>query len=129
VTGDRYAPGFVAEGFRGHGIRYDPSPMDKSALFLELLTAVNSGAVVLLDDDRLLRELRGLERRRGSNGGRDRVDHGPNGHDDCANSAAGALVLARQTKRAMDPKLIRFCLEAGVVDRDHPDPLHARRWP
>jgi hypothetical protein len=48
--------------------------------------------VRLLDLPELLREFRGLERRRGT-AGRDRIDHGPRGHDDQANAAAGALGL------------------------------------
>lgn len=97
ISGDRYAPGFVAEQFRQHGITYVPSPLDRSQLYLELLPLVNSGQVVLLDVPELLRELRGLERRRGT-GGRDRVDHAPGAHDDLANAAAGALVLAMQAR-------------------------------
>jgi hypothetical protein len=97
TTGDRYAPGFVNEGFRAHGIRYQPSERDRSALYLDLLPSVNAGAVVLLDDAALLRALRGLERRRGASG-RDRVDHRPGAHDDRANAAAGALVLAGLTR-------------------------------
>jgi len=94
TTGDRYAPGFVMEGFRANGITYHPSERDRSTLYLDLLPRVNAGAVVLLDDVELLRELRGLERRRG-NSGRDRVDHraSASAHDDRANAAAGALTL------------------------------------
>ena len=51
----------------------------------------------LLDVPDLLRELRGLERCRGTSG-RDRVTHAPGGHDDCANACAGALVLALQAR-------------------------------
>jgi hypothetical protein len=91
VTGDRYAPGFVAEGFRSHGVKYEFSELDRSGLYLELLPRVNAGGVVLLDVEDLLRELRGLERRRGTSG-RDRVDHRPGSHDDRANASAGALV-------------------------------------
>lgn len=93
VTGDRYAAGFVQEGFRANSITYRSSERDRSALFLELLPLVNSGRAVLLDDKDLLRELRGLERRRGTSG-RDRIDHAPGQHDDRANAAAGAVVLA-----------------------------------
>lgn len=93
TTGDRYAPGFVSEGFRREGITYNHSERDRSALYLELLPAVNARRVVLLDDAELLRELRGLERRRGT-AGRDRVDHRNGFHDDRANAAAGALGLA-----------------------------------
>ena len=66
VSGDKYAPGFVAEHFRAHGIGYEPSLVDRSALYLELLPLVNSGQVRLLDQPELLRELRGLERCRGT---------------------------------------------------------------
>jgi hypothetical protein len=90
TAGDRYAPGFVSEGFRVHGITYRACQKDRSALYLDLLPGVNARRVVLLDDPDLLRELRGLERRRGSSG-RDRVDHRPGSHDDRANAAAGAL--------------------------------------
>lgn len=93
VTGDRYAPGFVSEGFRANGITYRPSERSKSELFLELVPAINAERAVLLDDSQLLRELRGLERRRGSSG-RDRVEKRAGSHDDVANAAAGALVLA-----------------------------------
>jgi hypothetical protein len=51
---------------------------------------VNARAVRLLDQPDLLRELRGLERRRGVSG-RDRVDHRPGAHDDLAVAAAGVL--------------------------------------
>lgn len=95
TRGDRYAPGFVAEGFRRHGVGYEPSDQDKSLLLLDLLPALNAGRVMVLDAPDLLRELRALERRRGPSG-RDRVTHPPGGHDDLANAAAGALVQCRQ---------------------------------
>jgi hypothetical protein len=98
VSGDRYAPGFVSEGFRAHGVTYHASERDRSALFLELVGLVNSSRVLLLDDPELLRELRCLERRRGPSG-RDRVDHRPGAHDDRANAAAGALVVAARGPR------------------------------
>lgn len=103
TTGDRYAPGFVLEGFRAYGLRYAPSTQDRSALYLELLPLLNAGRVRLLDSPDLLRELRGLERRRGS-AGRDRIDHAPGQHDDRANAVAGALVLAagRDTRAAAE---------------------------
>lgn len=93
VEGDRYAPGFVEEGFRKHDVTYVAAARTRSELYLELLPLVNAGAVRLTDDAALLGELRGLERRRGT-AGRDRVDHRPGSHDDRANAAAGALVAA-----------------------------------
>lgn len=95
TRGDKYAPGFVKEGFASHNIRYDFSEKDRSALYLECLPLVNAQQAVLLDLPDLIRELRGLERHRGPSG-RDRVDHAPGQHDDQANCACGALLLASQ---------------------------------
>jgi hypothetical protein len=93
ITGDRYAGEFPVAEFRQHGIELAPRDRDRSGLYLDLLPLVNAGRVSLLDDAETLRELRGLERRRGS-AGRDRVDHPVGGHDDRANVVAGALVRA-----------------------------------
>lgn len=98
TCGDRYAPGFVNEGFRVNGIHYQPSEYDRSALYLESLPLVNAQRAVLLDRPDVLRELRGLDRRRGTSG-RDRVDHRSGSHDDLANVAAGVLVLCAQQER------------------------------
>jgi hypothetical protein len=94
VEGDAYAPGFVSDGFRRHGIQYVRATRTRSEWYLELLPRVNAARVRLLDLPDLLRELRGLERLRGRGAARDRVDHRPGAHDDLANSAAIALVRA-----------------------------------
>jgi len=88
--------GFVASAFLSNGVTYEVSRVDRSAIYLEFLPLVNSNTVLLLDVPEMLRELRGLERRRGASG-RDRVDHRPGSFDDLANAAAGALVLAART--------------------------------
>lgn len=93
VRGDRYAGEWVAETFRRHGIAYRSAAKTRSELYLELLPMLNSGQVRLLDLPRLLDQLCALERHT-SRSGRDMVDHGPGGHDDVANAAAGALVAA-----------------------------------
>jgi hypothetical protein len=112
VQGDRYSAEFVVEAFRSHGIRYQPSEGDRTTLYLELLPAVNAGRVVLLDVPELLRELRGLERRRGPSG-RDRVDHGRAQHDDRANAAAGSLLTAPALTRRMSSEMMLSLLRAG----------------
>jgi hypothetical protein len=89
VTGDCYAGEWPREAFRSHGIEYRVAELDRSRLYLELLPIINTGTVELPDEAKLLRELRGLERRRGS-AGRDRVDHAPGQHDDRANAVAGS---------------------------------------
>ncbi|MCC7033835.1 MAG: hypothetical protein IT179_13500 [Acidobacteria bacterium] len=107
VVGDRYAGEFVAEQFRARGVRYRPADRDRSALYLDLLSHVQAGTVALLDDAATLRELRGLERRRGPSG-RDRVDHRPGAHDDRAVVAAGALLacVARTDGGALAGRLV-----------------------
>lgn len=91
VFGDRYAGEWPREQFRKHGVNYEPSDRSKSELYVDLLPLINSGAVDLLDNDRVVQQLVGLERRT-ARGGRDSIDHAPGGHDDLANAVAGALV-------------------------------------
>jgi hypothetical protein len=88
ITGDRYAGEWPREAFRSHRIEYSVTAMDRSRLYLELLPLINAGAIDLPDDPKLLHELRGLERRRGS-AGRDRVDAPAGQHEDRANAVAG----------------------------------------
>jgi hypothetical protein len=98
VRGDRYAGEWPRERFQVHGITYEPADRSRSELYGELLPLLNSRRATLLDDKRLTSQLVGLERRT-SRGGKDSIDHGPGGHDDVANAAAGALVYALARSR------------------------------
>jgi len=100
VTGDRYAGEWPREQFRKHGVEYAVSELAKSELYREALPLINSGRVELLDNPRLFAQLGALERRTGR-GGRDSIDHAPGAHDDLANAAAGALVLAAKHGRVV----------------------------
>lgn len=101
VTGDRYAGEWVRTAFERQGVSYWHSELSKSEIYLESLPLFTTGAVDLLDYQPLLLELQQLERRT-SKSGRDSVDHPPQGHDDYANAACGALVLAvRQEQHAL----------------------------
>lgn len=82
----------MREQFQRHGIHYKHSDLTKSELYLESLPLFAQGAVDLLDYQPLLMELAQLERRT-ARSGKDSVDHPPQGRDDLANSACGALVL------------------------------------
>lgn len=88
ICGDRYAGEWPREAFKRHGITYEPAAAPKSDLYRDLLPLLNSGRVQLLDDDQLIKEFQGLERRT-ARGGRDSIDHAPNAHDDLANAVAG----------------------------------------
>jgi hypothetical protein len=94
VTGDRYAGEWVASAFSRNGIAYEPSSLDKSSIYMECLPAFAERRVTVLNDKRLITELRMLERRPRSGGRSDIVDHPSNGRDDAANAACGALWLA-----------------------------------
>ncbi|MBI2526595.1 MAG: hypothetical protein HYV93_11465 [Candidatus Rokubacteria bacterium] len=118
VFGDRYAGEFVAEQFRAHGIEYIAS-RDKSVVYLDLLALVNAGGAVLLDHPGLLRELRGLERRRGTSG-RDRIDHRPGAHDDLAVAAAVALTTASSAAGAAPADMALTAGEYAQIRRALP---------
>jgi hypothetical protein len=113
VTGDRYAGDWPRDAFRKHSLTYrtewrDPKEpgkllsLTKNDIYRELLPLLNGRRVELLDEPRLLRQLASLERRTGSSG-RDVIDHGPGQHDDLANSAAGALLLAARGRSFARP--------------------------
>jgi hypothetical protein len=90
ITGDNYAAGWVAEAFGKAGVRYIKSDRDRSGVYLDMLPLLTSGRARLLDHQRLVAQLVGLERRT-ARGGRDSIDHAPGAHDDVANAVAGAL--------------------------------------
>ena len=90
VSGDRYSGSWSAEAFRKAGITYLTSEMNKSEIYLEALPFINAGICELVDNRDLVKELRQLERRRGSSG-KDTVDHPRGLHDDLANVTCGML--------------------------------------
>ena len=88
VVGDRYAGIWPVEMFSKHGIIYEAAEKPKSDLYTDLLPLINSGRIELLDHGKLINQLIGLERHT-ARGGRDTIDHAPNGKDDLANVVAG----------------------------------------
>jgi hypothetical protein len=110
VTGDKYAGAWVSQAFEKEGITYRASELNKSEIYLEALPYINAGLVELLDSRELVRELRILERRRGSSG-KDTVDHpksigGGAAHDDRANVTAGIIIQLKSSNR--EPYLLTF---------------------
>ena len=95
VTGDRYSAEFTASAFRAYGIAYQPSVKNKSELYGELLPMLCSNSVALPDNDVLISQLAGLERRTRS--GREIIDHPSSAgaaKDDLANAVAGAAFMS-----------------------------------
>ena len=133
VYGDRYAGEWPKEQFGRHGVRYEQSAKPKSDLYIDLLAAINSKRVALLDHARLLSQLCGLERRV-SRAGKDSIDHAPGAHDDLANCVAGlvAATLSKHGGYTLEP------FQVGYIDADAParadapaqqaDPDGAQEW-
>jgi hypothetical protein len=119
VRGDRYAGEWPRERFQTHGIIYDPAEQAKSDLYRDLLPGVNSSTVELLDAPRLVTQLVNLERRT-ARGGRDTIDHGPQGQDDLANAVAGVLVPLLSGQG--EPTLLRYYREEVAKRRGAPAP-------
>jgi hypothetical protein len=92
VVGDRYGGEWPRERFRTFGIQYALSVKNKSDIYRDALPGLNSGKFELLDHQRLVAQICGVERRT-ARGGRDSIDHPPGQHDDIANSALAALSL------------------------------------
>jgi hypothetical protein len=95
IVGDKYAGEWPRERFSEHGITYEPSAAPKSDLYRDLLPVLNSKKIDLLDNDRLVAQLVGLERRT-ARSGKDSIDHAPGAHDDLVNAMAGVCVLVNK---------------------------------
>jgi hypothetical protein len=93
ATGDRYAAQWVVSAFAANGIKYQHSERDRSAIYSDCLPLFSSGRALILDNPKLISQFASLERKTSSIG-KDRIDHGPGGHDDLCNAAALAMVLA-----------------------------------
>jgi hypothetical protein len=96
---DRYGAQWVADAFRRHGIELVKSPHDRSAIYLNVLPALNAGQIKLLDLPRIRSQLLALERRTIRGSGRDVIDHPTAGSDDLINCVCGALVMAAANTR------------------------------
>ena len=113
----------MQERFTKEGVRYVVAEKPKSDLYKELLPAINSRRVDLLDHQKMIAQLCNLERRT-ARGGRDSIDH-PNdkrSHDDVINACAGALTLALGKAREpmrISPKLLQWAAQPGGLDRRH----------
>lgn len=93
VTGDAYAGQTFRRDFEDEGVTYIVSDRTKSEIYDLFEPELNAGAVEILDIQELQDQLLTLVIR-GS-----RIDHQPGDHDDWANAAAGALVLASEKQR------------------------------
>jgi hypothetical protein len=103
LEGDRYGGDWPADRFREHRIGYQFAEESKSKIYGNWLPALMERAVDLPDDKKLRSQLVALDRRTSRAG--DIIDHPPNGHDDYANAAAGALLKAYTIGLRMKPEV------------------------
>lgn len=96
VVGDQFGSRFAEQEMSRAGVTLWPSDRSCSVLYLELLAAVNSRQVELLDVDVLQAQLGALQRRAGRSG-REVVGHPVGQHDDVSNAVAGAVSEALQS--------------------------------
>jgi hypothetical protein len=92
VTGDAYAGQTFRRDFEDLGITYSVSPRTKAEIYDAFEPKLNAGEVELLDDGKLQEQLLTLVIRSG------KIDHLSGDHDDYANAACGAIVLASVVK-------------------------------
>ncbi|MFN8545728.1 MAG: hypothetical protein U0807_16200 [Candidatus Binatia bacterium] len=95
ATSDRYAGVWVPAAFLKHGIRVEQSAAAKSELYASALPLILGRRCELLDLPRLQAQFVALERKT-ARSGRESIAEPPGGHDDLANGAVGAVVLATQ---------------------------------
>jgi hypothetical protein len=98
VYADRYASGFASDAFEAVGLTLEHSALNKSQLYIELLSMVNSGSIAIPDFERGRRQLLALQRRAGQ-GGRESIDHPKNGKDDIVNAWAGVAYYCKETRK------------------------------
>jgi hypothetical protein len=96
--GDRWGSEWTVQRFAKNGIKYIHSDQSRSDIYLEILPAINSKRVELLDISRMRDQFVALERRTGR--GADSIGPAPTQRDDVCNAAAGALVLAGKKKNS-----------------------------
>jgi hypothetical protein len=124
VTGDQYGSEWVQERFRTRGFGYEVADKTKNELYRELLPLIKSEMVELLDDRRLIAQLRLLERT--TSRGPERIGPPPRSHDDVANAVAGALVAA--ACGGPDSGLARMGLVLNPTDETGEDLEKDVRW-
>jgi len=95
VVGDAYGKNWVFEAFKKNDIVYEESELTKNEIYLNALPLLMQGRCELLDNPRLVAQIASLERRTSRAGRESIAEPQRQGfHDDVANAALGALVLA-----------------------------------
>jgi len=110
VSSDRYSGEWVVSEFMEHDIGVEASEFPSSEIYLNFLPLLMNGSVELLENRRLVDQLRGLERRVRA-GGKDLISHGSfsGAHDDLAVAVAGAIVKANTNVGGFSEAVLEAC--------------------
>jgi hypothetical protein len=111
ITSDRYAGDWPRAVFSRHGIAHEACKKVKDLLYLDFLPLLTGKRLELLDVKRQHSQLCALHRTPGR-GGRDKIDHPRNAHDDLVNALAGAAVMLDLDRR--QPLAVPIELEPAV---------------
>ena len=128
IESDHYAAEWVSSNFREHEIMVENATSSTSEIYLSFLPQLSNQNIELLDNKRVILQLRGLERKTRP-GGKDQVTHYPGGHDDVANAVCGACVLANRLSH--DQEYSDLILESFTQDmntRELTDEERFTRW-
>jgi hypothetical protein len=115
---DGYGKAWVVDAFARHGIKLKQTPYDRSTIYMNVLPALNSGQVKLLDLPRLRSQFLALERKTIRGTGRDKIDHPNAGHDDLCNVVAGSLVLVTEAESSRGKVIWSMATDSGVITSD-----------
>jgi len=129
VESDRYAAEWVTSSFRNYGIMVENSKLTSSEIYHNFLPLIANSSIELLDNKRLVEQLRGLERKT-SSGGKDHITHPPiaGAHDDLAVSAAGAMVRATRNAGVVRDNLLEIMASANTMTRKEKFNKYIYNW-
>ena len=127
VTGDKYAGEWQREQFAKHGVTYEILDRSKTEIYAAFLPILNSQSARLIEAPKLETQIVSLERRTTRGTGRDIIDHPQvkGAHDDVANAAAGAVVLAGSGRK---PLIVSREAVAALEARLGPTNRHRHRY-
>ncbi len=118
VVGDNYAGELAKEPIRRAGIGYGLAAKHRSELYVDpFLPMLNAAKITLPKHDRTINQICSLERSL-QRSGREQITHPIHGHDDIANSIAGAVDLVC-SGFGYDRSYHAW---SGLPDRDAPQP-------
>ena len=114
--GDRYAFASLESQLRRHRIALSQSKASSTEFYLKLKAFLQARAVVLLNNRKLIDQLKQLELQTLPSGA-ERIDHPKNANDDMASAAAGAIYQVCRGMASRQPT-------PGIVAQrhEHPDP-------